>query len=101
MQIARKSDKRLSHFWLAPDFKMGLHHFIWGARDMKRLPHTHGEYEIHVCLSGPMEFFRDGELQIMEAGDVLVIHPDQLHWGQFGENGPIAEGVTFILNKST
>jgi len=41
--------------------------------------HHHDFYEVYLLLDGEVEYWVDGEICRLEAGDLLLIHPQQLH----------------------
>lgn len=41
--------------------------------------HHHDFYEVYLLLDGAVEYWVDGEICRLEAGDLLLIHPQQLH----------------------
>ena len=41
--------------------------------------HHHDFFEVYLLLDGEVEYWVDGEICRLEAGDLLLIHPQQLH----------------------
>ena len=88
-----------SKCWIAPDFELGFHHFQYSAEDLNCFPHTHGEYNVTLCLNRTIEYIVNGRLEGLEAGDLLVINPGEIHQGRYGTNQTASRGITFYLTE--
>ena len=74
---------------LMPGFKARLVHSknmtlaFWEIAPGSSLaPHAHTHEQMLNILEGEMKFTVDGETQILKAGDVVVIPPDNEHSGE-------------------
>src|SRR5512141_3062419 len=100
MLVTHQLRDGFSKFWLTPDVRMGVHYFQYLTSDFYSLPHTHPEYNLVICLSGGMEFIRNGEREVMRAGDVIMLNPGQMHQSQYGfENSP-CETDSLIIDRA-
>jgi AraC-like DNA-binding protein len=100
MFIAHQLREGFSKFWLTPDVKMGVHYFQCFKDDFYCLPHTHPEYNIVICLSGEMEFNRNGKRENMKTGDVIVLNSGETHQSRFGAEKSSGETVGLIIDKA-
>jgi AraC-like DNA-binding protein len=97
---AKKYPSESSSVWIAPDFQIGLHHFTYTCDQYDGLPHTHGEYCMVMCLSGCMQVLRGDFLDLLSAGELLVVNPGEVHHCRFGIGDPHSEGLTLIVDRS-
>lgn len=58
--------------------------------------HRHETYGIGVTLQGVQQFNYRGRLLASRAGDVVVLHPDELHDGHAGAGGPFAYRMLYL-----
>lgn len=60
--------------------------------------HHHDFYEVYLLLDGEVEYWVDGEICRLEAGDLLLIHPQQLHRPLPGHT-EIYERIVLWINR--
>ncbi|MBQ7301564.1 MAG: helix-turn-helix domain-containing protein [Clostridia bacterium] len=60
--------------------------------------HHHDFYEVYLLLDGEVEYWVDGEICRLEAGDLLLIHPQQLHRPLPGHTG-VYERIVLWINR--
>jgi len=53
-------------------------------------PHRHDTYTLALTTSGVQSFHYRGELRHSLPGEVVILHPDELHDGQAGTESPFA-----------
>lgn len=92
-----KAKSLLSRFWLTPDLSLGFHHFEYSVHDYDGLAHTHGEYCVVMGLSGMIEVVRAGVPEQIEAGEIVIVNPGELHHCRFGLKDSLSAGLTLIL----
>jgi len=100
MFIARELREGFSKFWLTPDLRMGVHYLQYFTEDYYCLPHMHPEYNVVICLSGKVDFDRSGVSESMQAGDVTVLNPGEVHQSRYGLQDAPGEAVGLIVHKS-
>jgi AraC family transcriptional regulator len=100
MFMARQFREGFSKSWLTPDQRMGVHYIRCFTEDYYCLPHTHPEYNVVICLSGRVDFDLSGTSESMQAGDVIVLNPGQIHESRYGLDDSQGEAVGLIINKS-
>jgi len=100
MFIARELREGFSKFWLTPDLRMGVHYLQYFTEDYYCLPHMHPEYNVVICLSGKVDFDRSGVSESMQAGDVTVLNPGEVHQSRYGLKDAPGEAVGLIVHKS-
>ncbi len=88
-----------TRFWFYPESEICLHDFRYPSRRLDYLPHTHDEYNIVVCLRGRFEYSLRQRCETLEAGDVLVINPGELHHGRHGCNSADSTGLTLHVTE--
>ena len=84
------SDRRQMH---------GTTYEIFHYREMRGREvevHHHDFYEVYLLLDGEVEYWVDGEIIRLDAGDILLIHPDQLHRPLPSGNGVYERIVLWI-----
>lgn len=59
-------------------------------------PHRHETYGIGLTLYGVQQFHYRGSLRASRAGQVLVLHPDELHDGHAGEGGAFTYRMLYL-----
>ncbi|MBR5869699.1 MAG: helix-turn-helix domain-containing protein [Clostridia bacterium] len=60
--------------------------------------HHHDFYEVYLLLDGEVDYWVDGEICRLEAGDLLLIHPQQLHRPLPG-NAEIYERIVLWIDR--
>jgi AraC-like DNA-binding protein len=78
---------------------LSLHAYQYRAFDLC-LPHKHAEYAIFFCLSGTMEIVCDHRLELMHAGDLIVINPGESHRFEHEIDGSTSQGICMLLAPS-
>ena len=53
-------------------------------------PHSHDSYTLALTTQGVQSFHYRGELRHSLPGEVVILHPDELHDGQAGDDNPFA-----------
>ncbi len=91
------SDPSDSHVWLTPDFGLGFHQFDYMQGEYDGLAHTHGEYTFVMCLAGSVDIIYEQRHEIVNAGEILIVNPGELHRCRFGVNEPKSKGFTLIV----
>ena len=86
-----------SSVWLTPDLTLGFHQFDYREGEYDGLPHTHGEYCIIMCLSGSIEVLYPGRREVIQAGEILILNPGEVHRCLFGVEHPRSSGFTLIV----
>ena len=61
--------------------------------------HHHDFYEVYYLLRGEVEYWVDGRVLRMQAGDLLLINPMELHRPIVSEDSPIYERIVLWVNK--
>lgn len=61
--------------------------------------HHHDFYEVYYLLSGEVEYWVDGRIIRMQAGDLLLINPLELHRPVLGEDSRNYERIVLWINK--
>ena len=61
--------------------------------------HHHDFYEVYHLLSGEVEYWVDGRIIRMQAGDFLLINPQELHRPVLGEGSRNYERIVLWINK--
>jgi AraC-like DNA-binding protein len=90
-----------SQVWLTPDLGLGFHYFDYLARQYDGLAHTHGEYCLVACLSGEVEINSlPAGCEILQEGELAVVHPGDVHHCRFGRGGSSSSGLTLIVRPS-
>ena len=59
-------------------------------------PHRHDTYAIGVTLGGVQSFDYRGEARHSLPGQLVVLHPDELHDGRAGDGGPFRYRTAYI-----
>ncbi|MBQ2708708.1 MAG: AraC family ligand binding domain-containing protein, partial [Clostridia bacterium] len=60
--------------------------------------HHHDFYEVYLLLDGEVEYWVDGEICRLEAGDLLLIHPQQLH-RPLPSNAEVYERIVLWIDR--
>ncbi len=94
-------DRLMCDCWLSPDHTLGLHTFQFFRSDFEFLPHSHPEYNLIIGLSGKMEFDCGAGVRTLEAGDVVIDNPGQMHRSRYGLGGKASRGLSIVIQKST
>lgn len=61
--------------------------------------HHHDFYEVYYLLNGEVEYWVDGRIIRMQAGDLLLISPLELHRPIVNPESPIYERIVLWINK--
>ena len=61
--------------------------------------HHHDFYEVYFLLGGEVEYWVDGRILRMHPGDLLLIHPMELHRPILNETNRIYERIVLWINK--
>lgn len=61
--------------------------------------HHHDFYEVYFLLGGEIEYWVDGRILRMHPGDLLLIHPMELHRPILNEANRIYERIVLWINK--
>ena len=61
--------------------------------------HHHDFYEVYFLLGGEIEYWVDGRILRMHPGDMLLIHPMELHRPILNETNRIYERIVLWINK--
>ena len=61
--------------------------------------HHHDFYEVYYLLKGQVEYWVDGRIIRMQAGDLLLINPLELHRPIVDPKSPIYERIVLWINK--
>lgn len=101
MLLRGGSDSPLSRVWSTPDQESAFHHFGYSVDNYDGLPHSHGEYCLVICITGPIEVIRPTGRDVIQAGEMLMVNPGEVHRCRFGMQGPRSEGLTLILTRRT
>jgi AraC-like protein len=99
MFAADHSSQSETRLWFYQEREICLHHFSYPAGRLDCLPHTHGEYNIILCLNGGFEFSVRNAREVLSAGDVLVVNPGDLHCGEYGRAASESTGLTLHLSE--
>jgi AraC-like DNA-binding protein len=67
--------------WLAREMDISVHAYDYPAGAVNVPPHTHDEYNFIFCPGEGFQFEARNRLWSLEAGDVLVVNPGELHRG--------------------
>lgn len=69
---------------MTPMYKIGDYAFSiqrmrrTGFSKMPR-PHAHGFYELYYLLGGERVYFMNGSVYLVQKGDLMIVHPNDLH----------------------
>lgn len=91
-------DSRVSRWW-SDDRSLGASSKSQFRTSVALLPHTHGEYALIICLGGRMQFVLDGESQTLEAGEMLVHNPGQVHQSLYGSAQAPCDSATLYFSR--
>jgi AraC-like DNA-binding protein len=72
--------------WLAQEMEISVHAYDYPAGAVSVPPHTHDEYNFIFCPGEGFQFEARNRLWSLEAGDVLVVNPGELHRGVYGKD---------------
>jgi AraC-like DNA-binding protein len=97
MVAADHSSQTETRLWFYQEREISLHHYRYPAGRFDCLPHTHDEYNIIFCLDGGFEFSVRDVRETLEAGDVLVVNPGDVHHGKYGQRSSESTGLTLHL----
>lgn len=61
--------------------------------------HHHDFYEVYYLLKGEVEYWVDGHILRMQAGDLLLISPLELHRPIVNPDSPVYERIVLWMNK--
>lgn len=61
--------------------------------------HHHDFYEVYYLLKGQVEYWVDGRIIRMQAGDLLLINPLELHRPIIDPESPVYERIVLWINK--
>ena len=61
--------------------------------------HHHGFYEVYFFLGGQVDYRVEGTIYHLEPGDLLLIHPLELHQPIFHESGGDYERIVLWINQ--
>lgn len=93
------SGKPGSRFWLGAGLDNGLHYLEYRPSEFDALEHTHGEYNITLCVDKSFRITRCGREESLEPGDLIVINPGEAHYSRYGVGTEPTKGLTFFVNK--
>jgi AraC family transcriptional regulator len=99
MFFAHQQPQTATRLWFYQEREICLHHFRYPAGRLDCLPHTHDEYNIIFCLSGGFEFWVRNARETLEPGDVLVVNPGEVHYGNYGQGSSESRGLTLHLTE--
>lgn len=92
----------LRRTWWMPNFTVGIGYDSSKEDDTSTtLPHRHGEYAVKVCLSGRMDFVIGDERQILEAGELIVHNPGQIHQSYYAADHQPCDGIDIHFDAAT
>ena len=61
--------------------------------------HHHDFYEVYYLLKGQVEYWVDGRIIRMQAGDLLLINPQELHRPMVDPESSVYERIVLWINK--
>lgn len=61
--------------------------------------HHHDFYEVYYLLEGQVEYWVDGRIIRMQAGDLLLINPLELHRPMVDPESPVYERIVLWINR--
>jgi AraC-like DNA-binding protein len=77
----------------------GLHYLEYRPAEFDALEHTHGEYNITLCVDRSFRITRRGQEEDLECGDLIVINPGEPHHSRYGAGSEPTKGLTFFVTK--
>jgi AraC family transcriptional activator of pobA len=98
MEKPRTSDFTLEEFF-AEDIQTNLHLFSMHVRRVKGTwffpSHEHFQYELNYLIEGRQDFTINGKTYAQQAGDLMLIHPGEVHFNRSGDG---KEFIYFCLH---
>lgn len=77
--VAKRHPFPSNKVWMASDFQLGFRSFTYSRDQYDGLPYTHFEYCMVMCLSGCVQVLRGNSLDVISAGELLVVNRGELH----------------------
>jgi quercetin dioxygenase-like cupin family protein len=62
-------------------------------------PHSHANEQIAYIISGKIKFVVGGEEHILEGGQLLVVPPNVMHWGEVIGDEPVLNLDVFTPSR--
>jgi AraC family transcriptional activator of pobA len=98
MEKPRTSDFTLEEYF-AEDIQTNLHLFSMHVRRVKGTwffpSHEHFQYELNYLIEGCQDFTVNGKTYSQQAGDLMLIHPGEVHFNRSGDG---KEFIYFCLH---
>ncbi|CAM3376727.1 helix-turn-helix transcriptional regulator [Marinicrinis lubricantis] len=84
---------RIGPKYVIGDYDFSIQHMYRKGFSAMRRPHTHPFYEIYYLLEGERVYFMNGNVHTVSKGEMMFIHPDDLHSTASSEEVPEFERI--------